>query len=156
VIVTPPVDSVATAPEEDEGQVADGGNKNPGRRVEGEGGQENLETPIDLPATNQIVIVDEKPEEVKETPVVRPKESFTLTPGHYYVVVGVFSVMSHSMKFTKEMLDKGYYVSVALNPKNNYYYVYIHSTLDKEDAKRVRNEYRWRNLFKEAWVFEME
>jgi type IX secretion system PorP/SprF family membrane protein len=156
VIVTPAVDSVATTPEEDEGRVADGGNKNPGRRVEGEAGPENLETPIDLPATNQIVIVEEKPEEVKEAPAVRPKESFTLTPGHYYVVVGVFSVMSHSMKFTKEMLSKGYYVSVALNPKNNYYYVYIHSTLDKEDAKRVRNEYRWRNLFKEAWVFEME
>jgi hypothetical protein len=60
------------------------------------------------------------------------------------------------MKFTKEMVSKGYKMNVALNPKNNFYYAYIYSTLDHEDAKRVRNEYRWKNLFKEAWVFSME
>ena len=91
-----------------------------------------------------------------KTPAVRPKESFTLTPGHYYVVVGVFSVMCHSMHFTKDMTDKGYPVNVSLNPKNNLYYVYIYSSLDLEDARKVRNEYRWKNLFKEAWVFHME
>ena len=44
------------------------------------------------------------------------------------------------------MMNKGYKVNVALNPKNNFYYVYIYSTLDHEDAKRMRNEYRWKNL----------
>jgi len=79
-----------------------------------------------------------------------------MTKGHFYVIVGVFSVMSHSMKFTKEMMNKGYKVNVVLNPKNNFYYVYIFSTLDHEEAKRTRNEYRWKNLFKEAWIFSMD
>jgi type IX secretion system PorP/SprF family membrane protein len=99
-----------------------------------------------------------KPQEVKKT-TPKPSmasESFTMTKGHYYVVVGVFDVMSHSMKFTKEMLSKGHQVNVALNPKNKSYYVYLYSTLDPEDAKRARNEYRWKNLFKEVWVYKME
>jgi hypothetical protein len=54
------------------------------------------------------------------------------------------------------MLNRGYTVNVALNPKNNLYYVYIFSALDVEEARKVRNEFRWKNLFKEAWVFSME
>jgi len=89
-------------------------------------------------------------------PAPAPKESFTMTKGHYYVVVGVFNSMSHSMKFTKDMMSKGEVVNVALNPKNNLYYVYVKSTKDQADAVKMRNEYRWKNLFKEAWVFKME
>lgn len=147
------------------------GNKNPGRIVAADGpNNKDLETPIVLPDAEKVkeqrttepptavTAPPVKPEEVKKTTPKPTKatESFTMSPGHYYVIVGVFSVMSHSMKFTKDMVSKGHKVNVALNPKNNLYYVYIYSTLDHEDAKRVRNEYRWKNLFKEAWIFSME
>jgi len=146
------------------------GNKNPGRIVAADGANnKDLETPIVLPDADRVkeqrrrepptsaTAPPVKVEEVKKAaPKTKPTESFTMTKGHYYVVVGVFSVMSHSMKFTKEMVSKGYKMNVVLNPKNNFYYAYIYSTLDHEDAKRVRNEYRWKNLFKEAWVFAME
>jgi type IX secretion system PorP/SprF family membrane protein len=89
-------------------------------------------------------------------PAPAPKEAFTMTKGHYYVVVGVFKSMNHSMKFTKDMMDKGEVVNVSLNPKNNLYYVYLRSTKDQAEAVKMRNEYRWKNLFKEAWVFKME
>ena len=147
------------------------GNKNPSRIVAADApNNKDLETPIVLsdeelarqqrtkePPTT-VTAPPVKPEEVKKTAPKTSKtsESFTMSQGHYYVVVGVFSVMSHSMKFTKEMMSKGHKVNVALNPKNNFYYVYLYSTLDHEDAKRVRNEYRWKNLFKEAWIFNME
>jgi cell division septation protein DedD len=85
-----------------------------------------------------------------------PKESFTMTKGHYYMVVGVFRSMNNSMSFTKDLKSKGYPVNVSLNPKNNLYYVYIRSTKDRGEAVKIRNEYRWKNLFKEAWVFKME
>lgn len=88
-------------------------------------------------------------------PAGRPAKSFTITKGHY-VVVGVFSLMDHSTRFTKQLLKEGYDVNVALNPKNKFYYVYIFSSYDIEEAKKVRNQYRWKNLFKEAWVFTME
>ncbi|MBA4053722.1 MAG: hypothetical protein C0490_03330 [Marivirga sp.] len=141
----------------------DSGNKNPGRFVTGDDPQlKNMETPIILDDAEKGKAIPEttpKVEETKEKPKAapaKPRESFTMTSGHHYVIVGVFSVMSHSMKFTKEMMDKGYAVNVALNPKNNFYYVYIQSTLDLEEARRIRNEYRWKNLFKEAWIYTME
>lgn len=85
----------------------------------------------------------------------KPARSFTISKGHY-VVVGVFSMMDHSTKFTRQLTKDGYNVNVALNPKNKFYYVYIYSSYDLEDAKKVRNQYRRKNLLKEAWVFTME
>jgi type IX secretion system PorP/SprF family membrane protein len=89
------------------------------------------------------------------SPAGRPAKSFTIAKGHY-VVVAVFSMMDHSTKFTKQLAREGYDVNVALNPKNKFYYVYIFSTYDVEEAKKMRNQYRWKNIFKEAWVFTME
>ena len=88
-------------------------------------------------------------------PAGKPAKSFTIAKGHY-VVVAVFSMMDHSTKFTRELAKEGYDVNVALNPKNKYYYVYIFSSYDLEEARKIRNQYRWKNLFKEAWVFTME
>lgn len=94
-----------------------------------------------------------KAEEPK--PAGRPAKSFTIAKGHY-VVVGVFSMIDHSNRFAKQLLKEGYDVNVALNSKNKFYYVYIFSSYDLEEAKKVRNQYRWKNIFKEAWVFSME
>ncbi|MEP6737727.1 MAG: PorP/SprF family type IX secretion system membrane protein [Chryseolinea sp.] len=80
-------------------------------------------------------------------------ETFTVTTGHHYVVVAVFGVMSHSMKFTKRMIQKGHIVNVILNPKNGFYYAYIYSSTNLGATKRFRNDYKFRNLFKDAWVF---
>jgi type IX secretion system PorP/SprF family membrane protein len=104
---------------------------------------------------NVRVKKEDVPVEVAKAPTGKPAKSFTITKGHY-VVVGVFSMMDHSTKFTKQLLKEGYDVNVALNPKNKFYYVYIFSTYDLEEARKARNQYRWKNLFKEAWVFTME
>jgi type IX secretion system PorP/SprF family membrane protein len=104
---------------------------------------------------NAKVSKEDVPVEVAKAPAGKPARSFTITKGHY-VVVGVFSMMDHSTKFTKQLLKEGYDVNVALNPKNKFYYVYIFSTYDLEEARKTRNQYRWKNLFKEAWVFTME
>lgn len=85
-----------------------------------------------------------------------PNEAFTMTKGHYYIVVGVFNSIGHATKFTKEMTAKGQTVNVALNPKNNLYYAYVQSSKDQSEAVKIRNDYRLKNLFREAWVFRME
>ena len=107
-----------------------------------------------------IPVTPAKAEEINrktpKAPALKPNEAFTMTRGHYYVVVGVFGVLDNSMRFTKEMISKGYHVNVALNPENDMYYVYIDSTFDEEEAKKVRNEYKRKNLFKDAWVFTLE
>lgn len=83
-------------------------------------------------------------------------EAFAMNKGHYYVVVGVFNSLAHSVKYTKDMGARGQVVQVALNPKNNLYYVYLQSTKDHAEAIKIRNDYRLKNFFKEAWVFKME
>ncbi|HYI78174.1 MAG TPA: PorP/SprF family type IX secretion system membrane protein [Chryseolinea sp.] len=84
------------------------------------------------------------------------RESFAMSKGQNYVVVGAFKMMSGSMRYVKYLKAKGYSASVALNPKKNLYYVYISSSSDASEARKARNEYRRKNLFKEAWVFTMD
>jgi cell division septation protein DedD len=84
------------------------------------------------------------------------KEAFTMTKGHNYVVVGAFKQMAGSMKYVKEVRNRGYRPSVALNPKNNLFYVYIFSSKEIDDARKKRNEYKLKTFFKEAWIFTME
>jgi hypothetical protein len=119
--------------------------------------QEEKADEVDNKTNPELVKIDKnaiaKTEEPK--PVGRPTKSFTIAKGHY-VVVGVFSMMDHSTRFTKSLLKEGYDVNVALNPKNKFYYVYIFSSYDLEEARKARNQYRWKNLLKEAWVFSME
>lgn len=117
-------------------------------------------SPEEVPHVDTTPVKAEAPAEQKaanieksKTPPSKTLESFTMTPNHHYVVVGVFKELSHSMKFSKEMIGEGHPVNVALNPKNNMYYVYLDSSTDAEEAKRMRNEFKRKNLLKEAWIF---
>jgi type IX secretion system PorP/SprF family membrane protein len=73
----------------------------------------------------------------------------------FYVVVGAFSVKAYAYRFAREIKAKGYTTTTALNPGKNLYYVYIFSSYNLEEAQKVRNEYKARNLFSDAWVFMM-
>ncbi len=133
------------------------GNKYPGRQVEPSNPVQK-DNEIANAAKREEPTTKSKAKEVSTATAKAPapNESFTMSKGHYYVVVGVFSSMDNSLKFSKNLMTKGHAVNVSLNPKNNLYYVYLQSTLDHTEAVKVRNEYRWQNLFKEAWVFKME
>jgi type IX secretion system PorP/SprF family membrane protein len=133
------------------------GNKNPGRQAETTDPviKEN-ESVKEVKAAESVAKSKGNESKVSSPKTPAPSEGFTMSKGHYYVVVGVFSSMGHAMKYTKDMMAKGHVVNVALNPKNNLYYVYLQSANTQEDAVKIRNEYRWKNLFKEAWVFKME
>lgn len=86
----------------------------------------------------------------------KTRESFAMTSGHHYVVVGVYRNLSGAMMFAKQTKAKGYPANVVLNPKNNFYYVYIHSGTELSEARQKRNAFRMKNLFKEAWLFSHE
>ncbi|MEO7990610.1 MAG: PorP/SprF family type IX secretion system membrane protein [Chryseolinea sp.] len=86
----------------------------------------------------------------------KPPRSFALAKGHY-VVAGAFKVMQNAMGYSQDLMLKGYSdVTVAINPKNNLYYVYIFSSYDIEEARKVRNQYRIKRPFSEIWVFTAE
>lgn len=86
----------------------------------------------------------------------KTRENFSMSSGHHYVVIGVYKNLSGAMQFVKATKDRGYAANVALNPKNNFYYVFTYSSTDIEEARKARNEYKLKNLFKEAWLFNME
>jgi hypothetical protein len=85
----------------------------------------------------------------------RPTKSFTLSKGHY-VVVGAFTVLNYAKRYAQNIRAKGTEVEVALNAEKKLYYVYIFSSFDIDEAKKVRNQYRLKNIFKEAWLFSVD
>jgi type IX secretion system PorP/SprF family membrane protein len=88
--------------------------------------------------------------------VSKPAKSFSLAKGHY-VVAGAFKIMDNAIRYSQELHSKGYDdATIAINPKNNLYYVYIFSTYDLDEARKVRNQYRLRRPFHEVWLFTME
>ncbi len=97
------------------------------------------------------------------TPVTKPKKSdskpprsFAIAKGHY-VVAGAFKVMQNAIGYSQDLILKGYAdVTVAINPKNNLYYVYIFSSYDIDEARKARNQYRIKRPFSEIWIFTAE
>ncbi len=86
----------------------------------------------------------------------KPPQNFSLAKGHY-LVIGAFKVMENATHYLMSLKKKGYdEVSLAINPKNDFYYVYIFSSYDIEETKKARNQYRMRKPFGEAWIFSME
>ena len=125
---------------------------------------ETTATPdTDLAINNETGVAESVKDATNNTPKVDTKapspklrESFAMSKGQHYVVVGAFKMMSGSLRFVKAIKAKGYTASIALNPKKGLYYVYINSSSDLAEARKMRNEYRWKNMFKEAWVFTMD
>ena len=78
-----------------------------------------------------------------------------LEPG-YYVVVGAFSVKNYAYRYARQIMAKGYTATAALNRKKDLYYVYIFSSYDIEEARKVRAQYKARNMFSDAWIYGLE
>ena len=125
--------------------------------------------PIEKPAEpvqQEVVkaVPEEKPaaQPVQE-PVVepvktsaKPPRTFSLAKGHY-VVAGAFKIMQNAIGFAQDLALKGYGdATVAINDKNNLYYVYIFSSYDLEEARKIRNQYRVKRPFSEIWIFSAE
>ncbi|HTF17144.1 MAG TPA: PorP/SprF family type IX secretion system membrane protein [Chryseolinea sp.] len=96
------------------------------------------------------------PKSKAKSPASKTRENFSMTSGHHYVVIGVYKNLSGAMQFVKATKERGYSANVALNPKNSFYYVFISSSTNIDEARKARNEYKLKNLFKEAWLFNME
>ncbi len=120
--------------------------------------RKNNETSINpTPSTNRRDSDDIKPTEIKPIKSQsKPPRSFAIAKGNY-VVAGAFKVMQNAMRYSQDLNLKGYLdVTVAINPKNNLYYVYIFSSYDIEEARKVRNQYKLKRPFSEVWLFTAE
>lgn len=85
-----------------------------------------------------------------------PPRSFSLTKG-YYVVVGVFKNMQNAISVAQDFVLKGYSgATVAIHPQNNLYYVYIFSSYNVDEARKVRNQTRMKRPLSEAWILNID
>jgi type IX secretion system PorP/SprF family membrane protein len=121
--------------------------------------QEAISEPAELAAEGQLaVLAADGSDPVPVTQAFKegaPPRSEILEPGSY-VIVGAFSVSKYAYRFARQVNAKGYTSTVALNPDKDLYYIYIFSSYDVEEAKKVRQQYVTRNLFKDAWIFTMQ
>jgi type IX secretion system PorP/SprF family membrane protein len=111
--------------------------------------QAQQDVTIDHKAEGQVEVASH------ETDISKPSKSFTPSKGHY-VVVGAFRVMSYATRYARSIKAKGFPADIALNPKKKLYYVYVFSSYDIDEAKRIRNDYRLKSLFRDAWLYSME
>jgi type IX secretion system PorP/SprF family membrane protein len=122
-----------------------------GSQLPGRGTPDNNSTIVKVDTAKTI-----DPATVKKATASKPAKSFSLANGHY-VVAGAFKIMDNAIRYSQELHSKGYTdAMIAINPKNNLYYVYIFSTYDIDEARKVRNQYRVRRPFHEVWLFTME
>lgn len=106
------------------------------------------------PPVRETTTPTTKPTDVaKETPKASaPPRSFALATGHY-VIVGVFKNMQNAISVAQDFVLKGYSgATVAIHPKNDLYYIYVFSTYDIEEARKMRNQLRIKRPLSEAWV----
>ncbi len=95
---------------------------------------------------NETPSVEEKPRPTT------PPRTFQLSAGHY-VVAGVFRIMQNAIGVAQDLVRRGYFdATVAIHPDNNLYYVYVFSTYDLEEARKVRNQTRIKRPLNDAWV----
>lgn len=115
----------------------------------------NLDENKNAISTEEVLSIQETDNVEIKGENARPAKSFTLSKGHY-VVVGAFTVLNYAKRYAQNVRAKGTEAEVALNAEKKLYYVYIFSSFDIDEAKKVRNQYRLKNIFKEAWLFSKD
>lgn len=117
----------------------------------------------------ETVIIPLKKEEVvaepaakiidnKEAPYVnaRPPEQATLAAG-LYVIAGSFQSLDYAKAHQKRLGVLGYRdVKSGMNPGNKLFYVYVFSSYDLEECRKMRDQLRLKEATKAAWILKIE
>ncbi|GAA5034664.1 hypothetical protein GCM10011506_29340 [Marivirga lumbricoides] len=74
----------------------------------------------------------------------------------YYVVTGVFNHRENAEKFIAKMADQGFLFKLAINPENQFYYVYKLSTDNLLEARYTKSIYNKMKQFNDVWVYKVE
>lgn len=85
--------------------------------------------------------------------LILPKSS-NLKKG-YYLVTNVFEIPSNATKYFSFLKKKHPSTGMFLNPKNNFYYVFLEYYLTQEDAEKAYNSNFDNQFFDEYWIKEV-
>src|SRR6188768_3212622 len=70
-----------------------------------------------------------------------------------YLVIGVFKIQENAVRRTEMAQKFNFSAQYAINPSQNFYYVYILETEDRKHAFAQVLKTRMETDFKDAWVF---
>jgi outer membrane protein OmpA-like peptidoglycan-associated protein len=73
---------------------------------------------------------------------------------HNYVVIGAFAYHNNAIKFTKDA-NKAHHLAAKfeLNPNRKLYYVYVLTTVDREEAIQEAMRLRSETKYSDTWVY---
>ena len=88
-------------------------------------------------------------------PTLRPPVEPVLATG-YYIIVGAFNTIDYAKAFVKKLINAGVYsAKIGLNKANGKQYVYVFSSYDLEECRKVRDQLRLKQVTKDAWILEI-
>lgn len=101
----------------------------------------------------------QKEEEVTLERIRKELKQVTLSiPGmdpSYYLITNVFSKPKNAAKWKDFLKSKGHSPDSFVNPKNNWYYVYIAKSSDLKEVYKTYKKLAIHNYFNEIWVFKI-
>jgi len=101
---------------------------------------------------------DKKLANKEEAPLVnaRPAEQAILAPG-LYVIAGSFQSLDFAVAHQKRLVSLGYNnVKSGMNPANKLFYVYVFSSYDLEESRKMRDQFRLKEATKTVWILKIE
>lgn len=123
------------------------------------------QTPIIIKEEKSIAdpIVTEKREKPLKQQVTvavillsKPPVQSTLSPG-LYVIAGSFRTKDSAHLLVRKLSNLGYAVTqVGLNAGNNLYYLYVYSSYDLEECRKVLDQLRLKEATRNAWLLKIE
>lgn len=100
------------------------------------------------------VVVPEPPERHEFVQRVRNKNDL---PAATYVIVGAFRSEVNARKYSRELTEMEYAdAHYGFISARNLWYVYLTSSEDINEARKLRDEYRNGHNFKDAWILTVE
>lgn len=116
--------------------------------------QEVVQPKADTVAAAPVVQEPPKPERHEFVQRVRNKDD--LDAGTY-VIVGAFRSEANARKFSEELLDMEYEgASYGFITARSLWYVYMGSSKDVNEARKLRDNVRHEHNFKDAWILTVE
>lgn len=86
----------------------------------------------------------------------RPPDQFILAPG-LYVIAGSFQSLENAIVQQRRLIALGYEaVKYGSNTQNNLFYVYLFSSYDLEESRKIRDQLRIKPATKDAWILKIQ
>ncbi len=118
------------------------------------------EEPVVIPLKKEEVVAEPATKIIdkKEAPILkaRPPEQSTLATG-LYVIAGSFQSLDYAKEHQKRLVTLGYKdVKSGMNANNKLFYVYVFSSYDLEESRKVCDQFRLLEATKSAWILTLE